>query len=114
MKNETVEIERFAFVGSIGGYTLQDVTGNQWDNALRRIGWREAHNGHLLMRLKQRDRGEAFGLYTMNDFAAAVRSGYSVPSGTAMARIPGNRAFMVIYRDHSFITITGFNERADR
>lgn len=114
MKIETVEIDRFGFIGLIGSYTLQDITGSQWDNALRRIGWREAHNAHLLMRLKQRDRGAAFGLYTLNDFAAAIRSGYSIPSGTAMARVSANRSFMVIYRDSCFITITGFHERAER
>ena len=111
MKIEPTDIDRFAFVGSLGSYTFRDITGGQWDNALRRIGWREAHNGHLLMRLKQQDRGQAFGLYTLDDFAAVIRAGYTAPSGTALARICGNRAFMVIYRACSFITLTGFNER---
>jgi len=101
-------LDSFAFVGNAGSSTFNTVTGNQWDNALHRIGWREAHNAHLLMRLKEKGRGAAFGLFTLQDFARAIKSGYSIPAQNgAMARVCSGGRFRIIYRDGEFITLSG-------
>ena len=102
------EIDAFAFEGNAGSYPFHAVTGNQWDNALHRIGWREAHNAHVLMRLKEKGRGAAFGLFTLQDFARAIKGGYSIPAKNgAFARICCGGRFSVIYKDREFITLSG-------
>lgn len=101
-----VAIDRFAFGGNDGSYTVEEITGNQWDNALKRIGWREAHNAHMLKRLKER--GASFGVRTLNDLAQALRGGVSEDANSgAMARISKNGRFRVIYKNNEFITLTG-------
>ena len=53
------------FRGLIGGRVL--------------IGWREAHNAHILQKL--RARGGLWGINTPEDFASALRNGYTIPAG---------------------------------
>jgi hypothetical protein len=102
-------------MATIGGLTFRGLIGNkkwgeilpaEWAQALAQNGWREAHNGHLLLRLKQR--ATAFGVRTPNELARALRDGRSEPADKgAMARVPRNGKFKVIYRGSSFITLTG-------
>ncbi len=101
-----VPIGEIEFRGLIGNRPLNEITTNEFMNALKANGWGEAHNAHILMRL--RERGPLWGIRTPNDFARALRDGWTAPAaGGAQLRECGNGQFWVIYReqDNQFITI---------
>lgn len=79
-----VDLERLEFVGSIANRALAEITGPQFNRALARIGWREAHNGHFFMRL--RERGPDWGLVTPGDVSRRWQRGYTTYEGNGRAR----------------------------
>ena len=102
MKTNT--IDQIEFRGLLGNRPFASILMNEFINALRLNGWREAHNAHIYQRLLQR--GVEFGLRTPNDFARALRDGRTLPAeGGASVRICHGGQCWVIYRDHEFITI---------
>jgi hypothetical protein len=104
MKPTTIDGIKFA--GLIGNRRLHQITTNEFMSALAKCGWREAHNAHVLMRL--RERGMFWGLRTANDFARALRYGYTVSADDgAMARVCCLGQCWVIFRPElrSLITI---------
>ena len=99
-------IDDISFVGLIGNRQLESITTNEFMNALARCGWGEAHNAHILMRL--RERGIRWGIFTPNDFARKLRDGYTINANDgAKARVCCNGECWVIYREDTccFITI---------
>jgi hypothetical protein len=101
---KSTSIDQIEFGGQIGNMPFPSITINEFINALAKNGWREAHNAHIYQRLLQR--GPVFGLATPNDFARALRDGYSIPSRDgATARVCRGGAYWVIYRDTELITI---------
>ncbi len=104
-------IDQIEFVGLIGNRLLTQVTTNEFMNALARNGWGEAHNAHILMRL--RERGHWWGIGTPNDFARALRSGMTVPDPDGcLRRLCCQGQCVVIYRGDlgRFITIRHHSE----
>jgi hypothetical protein len=99
-------IDQIEFVGLIGNRPLSLITTNEFMNALEKNGWGEAHNAHILQRL--RERGSRWGIITPNDFARALRDGRTMPANEgALARVCCHAQCWVIYRDDTcrFITI---------
>jgi hypothetical protein len=99
-------IDQIEFVGLIGNRLLTEITTNEFMNALAKNGWGEAHNAHILMRL--RERGPLWRIWTPNDFARALRDGMTIPDREgASRRVCCHGQCWVIYRgDRSrFITI---------
>ncbi len=76
LEADMAAIDDISFVGLIGNRQLESITTNEFMNALARCGWGEAHNAHILMRL--RERGIRWGIFTPNDLrgssATAIRS----------------------------------------
>lgn len=101
-----VPIDRITFVGLIGNRRLDQITTNEFMNALAKNGWGEATNAHILQRL--RERGSQWGILTPGDFARALRDGHSIPAGEgAVCRECCHGECWVIYRAETsrFITI---------
>lgn len=97
-------IDQLKFRGSIGNERFQGITMNRFINALKLNGWREAHNAHIFERLVER--GQRFGIFTPNDFARALRTGFTQPAGNgASRRVCCGDSVWVIFRNHEFITI---------
>lgn len=99
-------IETFEFRGLIAGRALLSITTSEFMNALRDIGWREAHNAHILQRL--RERGRLWGINTPDDFARALRHGYTIAVREgAQARVCCHGSCWVIFRgaERTLITI---------
>jgi hypothetical protein len=63
-------IQRLVFKGAIGNMPWAKITMNEFINALNENGWREAHNGHIYQRLKER--GARLGIKNPNDLARAL------------------------------------------
>lgn len=100
----STSIDSIEFRGLIGNKAWHEMTGPEFLDALEKNGWREAHNAHIFMRLKQR--GPRLGIYTPNDFARALRDGHTLPAERgALQRVCRGGDFVVIYRGFSFITI---------
>ena len=125
-------LEEFEFRGLIGNRPFKEITGPEFDNALSKIGWRQAPAGkkknytdensertrsHIFLRIRgtgKDKRGEVCGLLTPNDFARALRNGRSEPAGSgAKIRICTGRhgiEFHVVYREMKhegwFVTLT--------
>lgn len=100
------EIENVEFGGLIGNRSLHAITTSEFVNALSKCGWREAHNGHILQKLRKR--GLVWRINTLNDFARALRNGYTIPARDgAKARVCGGGSCWVIFREaeRAFITI---------
>ena len=98
-------IETFEFRGLIGGRALFSITTNEFMHALRDIGWREAHNAHILQKL--RERGRLWGINTPEDFARALRNGYTILAHEgAKARVCCNGMCWVIFREAERTLIT--------
>ena len=96
-------IDKLEFKGAIGGMDWKDITMNDFINALKKNGWREAPNAHIYQRLVQR--GSSFGIKTPDDFARALRDGKTQDAENgASARVCRNDCW-VIFKDTSFITI---------
>ncbi len=97
-------IDQLEFRGAIGNMPFRAVLMNQFVNALSLNGWREAHNGHIYKRLVER--GMEFGLNTPDDFARALRDGFTQPAAErAYARVCRGGLCWVIFKDNEFITI---------
>jgi|GEM_PF-6929477 hypothetical protein len=105
MNTIPVPIDALEFRGLIGNKTWDEITGPEFFTALEKCGWREAHNAHIFLRLCQR--GPGLGILTPNDFARALRDGYTIPAGDGAlerrCRARGGE-FAVIYREGAFIT----------
>ncbi len=105
MNNAPVPIDAIEFRGLIGNKTWDDITGLEFFHALEKCGWREAHNAHIFLRLRQR--GPELGILTPNDFARALRDGSTIPAQNGalqrLCRAPAGD-FAVIYREGAFIT----------
>lgn len=96
-------ISAIEFVGLIGNRPILQLHGPEFDNALAKAGWREAHNAHILKRLKER--GPGIGINTLNDFARSLRIGEDAPNPSGGKRrlilgstSDGKQPF-VVYRD---------------
>jgi hypothetical protein len=99
-------IDQIEFRGLIGNRLLASITTNEFMNALAAFGWGEAHNGHILQKL--RERGSRWGIRTPNEFARALRNGRTQwADDGAKARICCNGQCWVIYREETqrFITL---------
>ena len=97
-------IDQLEFRGSIGNRPFWAITMNEFINALKRNGWREDHNAHIYQRLVQL--GQEFGISTPNDFANALRDGYTQPAGGgASSRVCRGGACWVVFKGREFITI---------
>ena len=97
-------IDQIQFTGLIGNKPWAEITVTEFLAALGKNGWREAHNGHIYMRLKER--GPGLGIRTPNDFARALKSGSTEDADQgAQARVCSGGKLRVIFRDQSFITI---------
>ena len=75
-------------------------------NSLSQNGWGEAHNGHILQKL--RERGARWGSHRPNDFARALRNSWTRRADNgAKARVCCNDQCWVIYREETgrFVTI---------
>ena len=95
-----------SFEGGIVNRTWDEITMNEFVNALNKCGWREAHNAHIYQRL--RERGPFLGVFTPGDFARALRDGYSLPARDgATARVCWQGRFTVIYKaaERALITL---------
>lgn len=91
-------IDQIEFGGLIGNRMLASITTNEFMNALGKLGWGEATNGHILQKL--RERGGRWGIRTPNDFARALRNGRTQPARDgAKARVCCNGQCWVIYRE---------------
>jgi hypothetical protein len=94
-------IQKLAFKGLIGNMPWAKITMNEFINALEENGWREAHNGHIYQRLKER--GPRLGIKTPNDLARALSKCKPEPAdGGAMQCVLGDAS--LIYRGNSMIT----------
>ncbi|HWD91504.1 MAG TPA: hypothetical protein VG938_04060 [Verrucomicrobiae bacterium] len=97
-------IDELKFHGAIGNRRFCNITANEFNTALRANGWREAHNGHVYMRLIER--GEQLGIFTPNDFARALRNGFTLRAkNEAFGRVCGRNSWQVIFKGNQFITI---------
>ncbi len=97
-------IDKLNFKGAIGNMPWKDITMNEFINALKESGWREAHNGHIYKRLVER--GAALGIKTPNDFARALRDGTTEDAEDgASRRVCRGGNCWVIFRGGSLITI---------
>jgi hypothetical protein len=101
---EPKTIDALVFHGGIGNRRFGNITMNEFINALKANGWREAHNAHIYQRLVER--GPEFGIYTPNEFARALRNGFTQPAerGASMRVCCGNTCW-VIYQGNEIITL---------
>jgi hypothetical protein len=107
-------ISTIRFVGLIGNRPIRMLHGPEFNNALAKVGWREAHNAHILKRLKER--GPSIGILTLNDFGRMLRNGADAPNPSGGKRrmlghiTGGGSQPYVVYRDDRlpglFITIS--------
>ena len=58
-------IQKLVFKGLIGNMPWAKITVNEFINALEENGWREAHNGHIYQRLKERGPGSPTTVISM-------------------------------------------------
>jgi hypothetical protein len=107
---ERKSIEQLTFPGAIGNMPFRAITMNQFINALKQNGWREAHNAHIYQRLLER--GKEFGIHTPNDLASALRYGFTQPADDgASRRVCQGGACWIIFKDQALITIRHSDDR---
>lgn len=96
------KIDSLRFSGLVKNRRLKDITGPEFHEALTKAGWREAHNGHILKRLRQR--GPACGIKTLEDFGRALKKGTTEEGerGVTVRILP--RGGYVVYKGNRFIT----------
>lgn len=97
-------IDKLEFKGAIGNMPWKSITMNEFINARKLNGWREAHNGHIYKRLIER--GSSWGIKTPNDFARALRNGTTEEAENgAKKRVCLSGNCWVVFRDNNLITI---------
>lgn len=108
------DISQFQLAGASADKLWSEVHGPTFNQMLKKAGWQEAPNAHILKRL--RERGPHIGINTPSDFAREVRQGWNEPNpGGGMRRMlniqtdKGRRPFVVYRNDIApglFITLT--------
>jgi hypothetical protein len=72
---------RVEFVGLIKNRALKGLTHQEIRNAMAKVGLREAHNAHFIMRLIER--GAECGITTLDDLAKSLNDGTEQPGEQA-------------------------------
>jgi hypothetical protein len=86
---------------------LTDIPGPQFFNLLKKGGWDQAWSGqgqtHILMRLREPDRGPKCGINTLMDFARALETGSSRGQDEWIS-LKYNARFIVNWQHKGFVT----------
>lgn len=100
-----VVLKPISFVGSIGRRPFKQLTQQEMRNAFAKVGLREAHNGHVFMRLIQR--GPAAGINNLDDFARAWNNATKKAGrpGTVEVHLPSG-VMVIVNGAMELITIT--------
>jgi hypothetical protein len=80
---------------------------NEFIKALRANGWKEGsytREYHFYQRLVER--GPKVGIFTPNDLARALRTGYTAPAKNGYSKRICRNAFTVIFNGNEFITLS--------
>jgi hypothetical protein len=102
-----LHIEKVSFPGLKNRALIRDLTDQELKSLFAKGGLREAHNGHIYQRLKQR--GAEFGLSTPDNVASAINYGTRRAGknpGTVEILLPNGRGYFVVNGKGELITIT--------
>jgi hypothetical protein len=103
----TRQFSRIEFVGLIKNRSLGGLTHQEIRNAMTRVGLREAHNAHFIMRLIER--GPDCGINTLDDLAKSFNDGATRPgeqTGTTDIILRNGRAKVVLNTAGELVTFT--------
>jgi hypothetical protein len=104
-------IQKLVFKGLIGNMPWAKMTVNEFINALEENGWREAHNGHIYQRLKER--GPRLGIKTPNDLARALSRSKPEPADAGAMQCVFHASggdSCLVFRGTSLITFRDIDE----
>jgi hypothetical protein len=117
VKNVENPFSRLIWVLKHNGYTntpLVDVPGTQFFNLLKKGDWDQAWSGggktHILMRLRDPDRGPKCGIIRMIDFARALESGFA-RGADEWVSLRYNAKFIVNWKSRGFVTFLILGEK---
>lgn len=98
-------LEEIQFTGLIQNRNLNDISGPEFFNALRRCGWQEGQGTHLLKELRKD--GPTRGIRTPADLVRAIARGTSEPGrdGKWIHRMCDRTAYLV-YNPGTRVLIT--------
>src|SRR2546423_9094239 len=93
---------------------LTDVPGPQFFNLLKKGGWDQAWSGsgetHILMRLRDPDRGPKCGIIRLIDFARALETGYARGADEWVSP-RYNAKFIVNWKYRGFVTFHPMSDK---
>jgi len=100
-----VDITKLQFTGLIQNRKLSEISGPEFQNALKTVGWREGTGTHFLRSVRKD--GPSRGIRTPAELVRAIRKGKSEPgrNGTTIHRMCGGTAY-IVYNATTRVLIT--------